>query len=115
MSMNPRETTEKIRGEYQEYIESILNVRDPEIADLARETVKETEFVKGPYLEITLPFEKGHSLEELAKEGLVSKEFAKMGKSVHYSDWQLHVHQEQAIRKLRAPVPEKQSVTSILS
>ena len=48
MSMNPRETTEKIRTDYQEYIASILNVKDREISRLARNTVQKTDFVKGP-------------------------------------------------------------------
>lgn len=100
MSMNPRETTDKIRSDYREYIASILSVKDKEITKLAHKSVKDTEFVKGPYLETTLPFVDGHSLEELADEGLVSKEFAVMGKSVHYSDWKLRIHQEQALRKI---------------
>jgi len=98
MSMNPRITTEKIRTEYQEYISSILTVKDSEITKLARKTVKNTDFVKGPYLETTLPFEQGKSLSDLAKEGLLSDEFSKMGKNVHYKDWKLRIHQENALR-----------------
>lgn len=100
MSMNPRETTEKIRNDYQEYIASILNVKDPRITELACEAVNKTRFVKGPYLETTLPFLEGKSLEQLADEGLISKEFKAMGKDVHYSDWKLRIHQEQALRKI---------------
>lgn len=100
MSMNPRETTEKIRGDYQDYIASILEVKDAEITKLAREKVLETDFIKGPYLETTLPFEEGKSLKELAEEGLVSSEFEKMGASVHYEDWKLRIHQETALRHI---------------
>lgn len=99
--MNPRETTEKIRRDYQDYINSILCVKDKEITNLARKTVQNTEFVKGPFLETTLPFVEGHSLKYLAEvDNLVSKEFAKMGKSVHYEDWNLRIHQEKALRKI---------------
>ena len=98
MSMNPRETTDKIRADYQDYVSSILGVKDSEITRLAHKMVRETEFVKGPYLETTLPFEEGGSLKELAESGLISKEFAKMGSSVHYEDWKLRVHQEDALR-----------------
>ena len=100
MSMNPRETTEKIRNDYQEYIASILGVKDKQITDLAYKAVEKTRFVKGPYLETTLPFVEGKSLEQLADEGLISKEFKTMGKDVHYSDWNLRIHQEQALRKI---------------
>ena len=100
MSMNPRETTDKIRTDYQNYIASILSVKDAEITSLAHKAVRQTVFVKGPYLETTLPFVEGKSLKELANEGLVSKEFAVMGKSVHYEDWKLRIHQENALRHI---------------
>lgn len=100
MSMNPRETTEKIRIDYQDYIASILGVKDRKITELAHRTVKETEFVKGPFLETTMPFVEGKSLKALAEEGLVSKEFGRMGPSIHYDDWKLRIHQEQALRHI---------------
>ena len=100
MSMNPRQTTDKIRSDYQNYIASILTVKDDEITDLAHKAVKNTEFVKGPYLESTLPFVDGKSLKDLASEGLISEEFGKMGKAVHYSDWKLRIHQEYALRHI---------------
>ena len=100
MSMNPRETTEKIREDYQEYISSILTVKDTEITKLARQVVKSTGFVKGPYLETTLPFKQGNSLSDLAEEGLISKEFSHMGKNIHFKDWKLRIHQEDALRHI---------------
>lgn len=100
MSMNPRETTDKIRSDYKEYLASIASVKDQEITQLAYEAIRKTDFVKGPYLETTLPFVDGKSLEELTAEGLVSSEFAKMGAAVHYSDWKLRVHQEKALRHI---------------
>lgn len=100
MSMNPRETTDKIRKDYQDYVASILTVKDTQITNLAHKAVKDTEFVKGPYLETTLPFVDGKSLKELAESGLISKEFSKMGKAVHYEDWKLRIHQEKALRHI---------------
>ena len=98
--MNPRETTERIKNDYKEYITSILHVKDASITSLAKKAVDQTSFVKGPYLETTLPFVDGKSLKQLAEEGLVSKEFAAMGPNVHYSDWNLRIHQEYALRKI---------------
>lgn len=105
--MNPRETTDKIKYDYQDYISSILEVNDKEITKLARENVIKTEFVKGPYLETTLPFISGKSLKELVEEGVLSSEFAKIGAAVHYSDWNLHIHQEVALRKV---ITEKRNI-----
>ena len=81
--MNPRSTTDKIKADYRSYVSSILAVRDREISQLAKEEVKHTAFVKGPFLETTLPFKDGKSLKELAEAGVISKEFSKMGKNVH--------------------------------
>ena len=98
MSMNPRQTTDKIRGDYQNYIASILTVKDKQITKLAHEAVGNTDFVKGPYLESTLPFVDGKTLKELADEKLISSEFGKMGKAIHFDDWKLRIHQENALR-----------------
>lgn len=100
MSMNPRATTDKIREDYEEYISSILRVRDRELSELACREVRKAEFVKGPYLETTLPFVDGKSLKELAEEGLVSREFGKMGSNIHYDSWKLRIHQERALRRV---------------
>lgn len=100
MSMNPRSTTDKIKADYRSYVSSILAVRDREISQLAKEEVKHTAFVKGPFLETTLPFKDGKSLKELAEAGVISKEFSKMGKNVHYDDWKLRIHQERALEHI---------------
>lgn len=100
MSMNPRATTDKIRADYRSYVSSILTVRDPEISKLAKEEVKHEGFVKGPFLETTLPFKDGKSLKELAEDGLISKEFSLMGKNVHYDDWKLRIHQQRALEHI---------------
>ena len=119
MSMNPRQTTDKIRGDYQNYIASILTVKDDQITELSHKAVKNTEFVKGPYLESTLPFVDGKSLKELADENLISKEFGKMGKAVHFCDWKLRIRKGHLdiLSKiieiwlfLLVPVQEKQNV-----
>lgn len=98
--MNPRETTEKIKADYKSYVASILNVKDREISRLAKEEVKRTTFVKGPFLETTLPFKDGKTLKELAEAGIVSKEFSKMGENIHYDDWKLRIHQEKALEHI---------------
>ena len=98
MSMNPMQTTDKIRKDYENYISSILTVNDKQITKLAREEVKKSNFLKGPYLETTLPFKEGKSLCDLSNEGLISKEFGKMGPNIHYNDWKLRIHQEAALR-----------------
>ena len=67
MSMNPRSTTEKIKADYRSYVASILTVRDREISRLAKEEVEKTNFVKGPFLETTLPFKEESSVMSFLK------------------------------------------------
>ena len=100
MSMNPRETTERICTDYQEYIASILNVKDREISDLAHNAVRKTDFVKGRILRLLCHLLRGKALKNLANEGLISKEFSSMGKNVHFEDWNLRIHQEKALRQI---------------
>lgn len=100
MSMNPRATTDKIRSDYENYVASMLSVKDKEITRLAHHSVRSAGFIKGPFLETTLPFVDGKTLQELVAEGLISNEFARMGKCIHFSDWKLRIHQEKALRHI---------------
>ena len=99
MAMNPIETIEKIENDYISYLQEILTVRDPEINKKAKVALSNASFVKGPFLEATLPFLPGKSLHELSDEGIISFEFSKIAKDVHY-DRNLYLHQEKAIRKI---------------
>lgn len=101
MSMNPITTKDTIKNDYMAYLSSLLTVRDEEITSKAYEEVKKTNFVKGPFLEATLPFHSGKSLHELHEQGIVSGEFSKISDDIHY-DRKLYNHQEIAINKITA-------------
>lgn len=99
MAMDPIETKKKIQDDYIEYLESILEVRDKEINKRVDSALKRSKFVKGPYLEATLPFRSGKSLKELAEEGILSKEFERISEDIHY-ERALYKHQDDAVRKI---------------
>lgn len=99
MSMDPIVTRDTIRKEYNDYLSSILAVRNPEITRKATEAVRKGTFVKGPYLEATPPFVQGKSLHSLFDEGIVSGEFSRIPEDIHY-DRPLYAHQELALRKI---------------
>lgn len=99
MSMNPIETKKKIQKEYTAYLQSILTVQDKELNQKAERSLAAGAFVKGPYLEATLPFRSGRSLKELAEEGVVSKQFNTISEDVHY-ERPLYAHQEMSLRKI---------------
>lgn len=99
MPMNPIETTRKIQGDYENYLQSILKVKDMEIRKSTYSALEQHRFVKGPYLEATLPYLSGCSLRDLMNEGTASKEFGFMTHSIDL-DRSLYTHQEKAFRKV---------------
>ena len=99
MAMDPIITKRKIQHDYKEYLASILEVRDQTINRKARAAINDSQFVKGPYLEATLPFYSGRSLADFADEGIVSREFEKISEDVHYHR-PLYKHQDEAIEKI---------------
>ena len=47
MPMNPIETTRKIKGDYENYLQSILKVKDAEITQSTYKALKSHKFVNG--------------------------------------------------------------------
>lgn len=99
MSMNPIGTKAKIEKEYKSYLQSILTVQDNTLNERAKKSLDSGVFVKGPYLEATLPFHSGMSLKQLAEEGIASNEFGTIQEDVHFERL-LYAHQEKAFRKI---------------
>ena len=99
MAMDPIQTKSKIEADYAEYLASVLGVRDGEINRKTKKAIQGHRFVKGPYLEATLPFYTGRSLSQLASDNIVSKEFSSIHEDVHY-DRPLYQHQDEAIVKI---------------
>jgi len=99
MSLDPVETTRTITKRYNGYLATSFNLKDP---DLNKQLLKELDlkkFVKGPILEITPPFEKRKTLEELIDEGVLSEEFKKLNSKALPLSRPLYKHQESAILK----------------
>ena len=94
--LNPIEQTNYIEKEYKKYIYSTFQIKDKIYNKLFREKLKNEEIVKGPFLNIDLPFEKGKTLKELVEEGIVNKNFLKL--SDINEERPLYKHQEEALR-----------------
>lgn len=101
MSMNPIETTKKIREDYLDYLKSILEVKDPELTQIAYKALERSKFVKGPFLEATLPYQLGRSIRQLIEGGIANVEFANLLSEKTLSQ-PLYTHQENAFRKVTA-------------
>lgn len=100
MSLDPIETTRHITTMYTSYLRNVFQIKDPVLQDQFLRELKPERFVKGPILEITPPFETGKNLDEMIKEGLLSKEFRNLNCEVLPLDRPLYKHQENGIRKI---------------
>lgn len=102
MSLHPIYTTRHLRETYIRYLKTIKPFQDERLRqEFARALEEENLLLKGPYIEITPPFETGKSLRELVGEGVLSPLFEQL---CHKDglQWErpLYKHQEAAIRKM---------------
>ena len=70
MAFSPVEASKNITEKYYRYLKTSFNMGEPykkEFGNLIDSNV----FAKGPYLDVTDAFSKGHSLAELIEEGLL--------------------------------------------
>ena len=93
--LNPIEQSEYIEKEFREYVKSTFQIEDDIYEKEFQKELERAELCKGPFLSSELPFEKGHSINELVDEGKISKEFLKLSKI--NMDQKLYQHQEKAL------------------
>ncbi|HAF62789.1 MAG TPA: DEAD/DEAH box helicase [Anaerolineaceae bacterium] len=101
MAIHPIKTTEKIKKDYFSYLQTIKPFKEKWLRDEFAEAIHEPDMlVKGPILEISLPYKKGATLNHLINEGLLSDQFSQLDTNELPLERQLFVHQEKAIRKI---------------
>lgn len=103
---SPIVAAKKIRDEYVGYISTIFHISDKEYsAEFQHALMEKGAVTKGPYLDVSDSFEKGASLSDLIKEGIVSPLFRGLEGSIADSEKELQIdralykHQEKAVRK----------------
>ncbi|MEJ5202943.1 MAG: DEAD/DEAH box helicase, partial [Anaerolineales bacterium] len=103
MSLHPIQTTREITETYIRYLKTIKPFQDDRLRQEFDRALRADEMlVKGPYIEITPPFESGKSIRELVAEGVLCPRFEHLCHEQGISfDRVLYVHQENAIRKVR--------------
>lgn len=98
MLFRPSESSRRIADFYRRYLLTTFSTNDEGYnAQLKEELEKPGAIADGPYVSMSDPYRKGKTLQELAEEGVVSREIVKMqgfhpGRSLYW-------HQEQAVRK----------------
>ena len=101
MGMNPIDATRDIRRSYLNYLTTTFRFKDPVLQGQFEETLEEPgRFVKEPILEATPAFATGASIEEMIREGVLSKRFLELDTPSLPHSRTLYIHQEAAVRKL---------------
>lgn len=101
MLFRPSESSKRITDFYRRYLLTTFWTNNEKYNEQLRAALeKDGAIADGPYISMSDPYEKGKSLEELASEGIVSKEILKI-KNFH-PQRKLYRHQEMAVRKAKS-------------
>ncbi|MDJ0534658.1 MAG: DEAD/DEAH box helicase [Xenococcaceae cyanobacterium MO_207.B15] len=84
---------DEVIGDYRNYIESFLEIRDPNIDRFVQEALNKGLLWKDPLIQINPAYKKGADIDALIKEGILHSECKKYFPSFHF-----YYHQEQAFR-----------------
>lgn len=102
-NLNPIKAVEEIKKKYIRYLTTSFKINNPEIQNQFRaELEKEEKISKGPYLDVANSFQKGKSIEELIKDGILVEEFNNFKtEQFPFKNHQsrLYKHQESALKK----------------
>lgn len=88
-------------SDYRDFVRSFLLIAD----DRAREFInraldEETHFWPEPLIQLSPGYAYAHTVDELEKEGLISRETAQIFRAADGRPFRLYKHQEEAIRKV---------------
>ncbi|WP_394190937.1 DEAD/DEAH box helicase [Paenisporosarcina quisquiliarum] len=102
MSIHPLHGKNQIDSDYRDYLATTFPINNHIIEDAFQKELKaENLLSKGPFLEVTAPYKKGMSIQELVSEGILSKYFLTLNQEEMPSNRPLYAHQERAIRKAK--------------
>ena len=100
MAIHPLETTETIRSTYINYLKTIKPFQDEKLREEFAQAIEAQDMlVKGPLLQIALPYLKDKSIHELVDEGVLSPRFEQLSSDSLQYNRPLYAHQVKAIRK----------------
>jgi len=100
MAIHPLDTTNHIRQTYLRYLKTIKPFQDEGFRKAFADAIDVPNLlVKGPLVEIALPYRKGKSIKGLVEEGVLSPKFAELNSPDLPYDRPLYSHQVKAIRK----------------
>lgn len=94
--LNPIERSRYINNKYKEYLKSSFEFGKGHLQKLFIEQLDKEKLFKGPYVDLSFPFQRGKNLDSLIEEGVVCKSFKRLN-DINFVR-PLYSHQEEAIR-----------------
>jgi len=98
--LNPIERSKYIDERYKEYLRSSFEFGKTELQRLFVQQLEKEKLFKGPYVDMSFPFQRGHNLEYLIDKGVVCKSFKKLN-DINFTR-PLYSHQEEAIKLIKS-------------
>ena len=96
--LNPIERSQYIDHMYKEYLKSSFEFGKSHLQKLFVEQLEKEKLFKGPYVDLSFPFQRGKNLESLIEEGVVCKSFKRLN-AINFTR-PLYSHQEESIRTI---------------
>lgn len=94
--LNPIERSQYINYKYKEYLKSSFEFGKSNLQKLFVEQLDKEKLFKGPFVDLSFPFQRGKNIESLIEEGVVCKSFTRLD-DINFTR-PLYSHQEEAIR-----------------
>lgn len=91
--MNTLKLHNEILEQYQNYIESFINIKDEAIKDAVSDAIAKGKLWKEPLIQFNPAFDISESINDLIKEGVIHPELQHV-----FKDYKLYAHQVQALR-----------------
>lgn len=94
---------ESVLAEYRDFVRSFLLVSDERARKFVDKVLSEEEKLwPEPLVQISPSYEFGHTVDEIARQGLITQECALIFRKADGQSIRLYRHQEEAIRKVQA-------------
>jgi len=93
MELNILNLHVSILKQYQDYIESFINIKDDEIKNAVSEAIAKGKLWKEPLIQFNPAFDISESINDLIKEGVIHPELQNV-----FKDYKLYAHQVHALR-----------------
>ncbi len=97
--LNPIERSKFINDSYKDYLRSSFEFGTSSLQNLFIKQLEKEKLFKGPYVDMSFPFERGHNLDYLIEHGIVCKSFRKL-EEIDFKR-PLYAHQEEAIKLIK--------------